>query len=403
MKYNKLIGAILLISGTTIGAGMLALPVSTGLAGFFPSTILLTACWLFMVCTAFLMLEVNLWMGVHGSLITMAKKTLGRPGEVLCWVSYLFLLYALTTAYIAGSEPIFNGIVILVTGYDVPKYFGSIPLLLLFGLCVYKGPKTVDYLNRILMIGLVSAFTMLVIYLFPNVDYNLLKHIEWKPLIIAVPIVMTAFGFHIIIPTLTTYLDQNIRQIRWAILIGSALPFFIYLLWEYLALGIIPLTGPHGIEKGFIDGTNGAQLISDVLEKPIITLLERCFSLFALLTSFLGVSLALTDFLADGFKIQKTRLGRLLLYLLTFIPPLIISVTDPRAFLTALEYAGTFGVVVLLGLLPPLMVWRGRYQHGFRSTFMVPGGKPLLLIIIMISIAAISLEIATKFDLITTH
>lgn len=400
MRYNKLIGAILLIAGTTIGAGMLALPVSTGLAGFAPSLLLLTVCWFYMACTAFLMLEVNLWMGEHGSLIVMAKKTLGKPGEILCWCSYLFLLYALTTAYIAGSEPVFNGIILWLTGYDLPRNFGSVPLLLLFGLCVYKGPKTVDYFNRILMLGLVVSFTLLVGHLFPKVDHNLLTHVDWEPLMVAIPIVVTAFGFHIIIPTLTTYLEQNIRQIKWAILIGSSLPFLLYILWEYLALGIIPLSGPNSIEQGFANGTNGAQLISDLLANPMITLLERCFSLFALLTSFLGVSLALTDFLADGFKIQKTRWGRIGLYLLTFLPPLLISIIDPRAFLTALEYAGTFGVVVLLGFLPPLMVWRGRYQHGFRATFIVPGGKPLLLVIMIVSIALIALEIAIKSDFI---
>src|SRR5206468_11353 len=95
----------------------------------------------------------------------------------------------------------------------------------------------------------------------------------------------------------------------------------------------------------------------------VIAMVARFFSFFAIVTSFLGVSLSLMDFLADGFGIKKTRTGRIALYLMTFVPPLLITLIDPRAFLSALEYAGAFGVVTLLGLFPALMVWSGRYQR----------------------------------------
>ena len=44
----KLIGSILLIVGTSIGAGMLALPIATAQLGFGGSLILLFACWIVM-------------------------------------------------------------------------------------------------------------------------------------------------------------------------------------------------------------------------------------------------------------------------------------------------------------------------------------------------------------------
>ena len=72
----RLLGGVLLVAGTTIGAAMLALPIVTGFAGFWPSVFLCVVFWLYMTFTALLMLEVNLWMGEHTNLITMAKKTL---------------------------------------------------------------------------------------------------------------------------------------------------------------------------------------------------------------------------------------------------------------------------------------------------------------------------------------
>ncbi|GAH02366.1 unnamed protein product, partial [marine sediment metagenome] len=80
---NKVLGSILLVAGTSIGAGMLALPVITATSGFFYSMLLLAVCWVFMVLTGLLVLEVNLNLGVSNSYISMAKATLGPWGNRL--------------------------------------------------------------------------------------------------------------------------------------------------------------------------------------------------------------------------------------------------------------------------------------------------------------------------------
>ncbi len=399
-QYNRLIGGILLVAGTTVGAGMLALPVVTGLAGFIPSVVLFILYWLYMTFTAFLMLEVNLWMQEHTNLITMAKNTLGRAGELCSWIVYLFLLYTLTTAYIAGSGPIFLDSFFQLTGYTLPSWTGPIPLLLVFGFFVYQGARSVDYVNRFLMLGLVITYLAMVIFLAPYVQSTLLTYINWKGIWLAIPIASTSFGFHIIIPTLTDYLHRDIKQLRQVIVIGSLVPLIVYLIWELLTLGIIPLFGEKGLIAGYQQGLDGATILSLLLGHSKLSLLASAFSLFAIITSFLGVSLSLSDFLADGLKIRKTRKGRLILYLLTFIPPLFFTLTDPHAFLNALEYAGVFGVIILLGLLPILMVWRGRYRQHRQSTFKAPGGKITLSIALILSLLVIGWEVANKSGLL---
>lgn len=397
-QHSKLLGGILLVSGTTIGAGMLALPVSTGMAGFIPSILLLILYWIYMTFTAFLMLEVNLWMKEGANLISMVKLTLGRWGQAVSWVVYLFLLYSLTTAYIAGSGPIVADVVFAITGLVLPDWAGAIPLLAIFGFFVYKGTRSVDYVNRILMIGLVIAYGAMVIFLTPHIDPQLLQYVEWKYVLIGVSVIATSFGFHIIIPSLTSYMERDVVKLKKAILIGSAIPLIVYLFWEYLALGIITIEGEHGIIQGYQKGSNGAHLLTAFLGNAAIAMIARFFSFFAIVTSFLGVSLSLSDFLADGFHIKKTRGGRILLYCLTFLPPLLFTLTDPRAFLSALEYAGAFGVVVLLGFFPALMVWFGRYRKHLSSSiaFQVPGGKISLVIVMALSFGVVIIEIANK-------
>lgn len=400
-QFHRLLGGILLVSGTTIGAGMLALPIVTGFAGFWPSMVLFTFYWLYMTFTALLMLEANLWMEEHTNLITMAKKTLGRGGKVFSWIVYLFLLYTLTTAYLAGGGPIFLEALEAMSGWHPPTWLIPFPLLVIFGFFVYQGARSVDYVNRVLMVGLAVSYVLMISFLTPHVELSLLKHTDWSLLWVAVSIVSTSFGFHIIIPTLTDYLQRDVKQLRWVLIIGSIIPLIVYISWELLTLGIIPLQGDPSLSEGYLKGVDGATLLGMYLDNTKLGLLARLFSLFAIITSFLGVSLSLRDFLADGLSIEKTAKGRLILYLLTFAPPLLITLIDPRAFLNALEYAGAFGVVTLLGVLPILMVWRGRYVQQRVGPYRAPGGQWALGIAFGISLLVIGLEIANKTGILT--
>lgn len=397
LKYeNKSIGGILLVSGTAIGAGMLALPVMTGFSGFFPSLAVFIVFWIYMTFTALLMLEVNLSMEPNTNLITMARNTLGKPGELIAWIVYLFLLYALTTAYIAATGWIVVDLVETNLGKNLPIWMGSLLPLMLFGLFVYRGLHSVDFINRILMVLMTIAFIFLCLFLAPHVETEKILHRDWFSTLSILPIVATSFGFHIIIPSLATYMERDSRKLARVIWIGSFIPLAVYALWELFTLGILPIAGPFGICEGFKEGANGAYLLAHYLSNPWIMTAARIFSFFAIATSFLGVSLSLTDFLADGLKIQKTKRGRCVLFCLTFIPPLLVTFLDPRAFLTALEYAGAFGVVILLGLLPALMVLRGRYQLHLKSIYRAPGGKIALWTAAFFSLTVMLIELANK-------
>src|SRR3990172_3097710 len=89
--HGHVIGGSLLIAGTTIGVGMLALPIVTGPGGFLPSILVYLLCWAFMLCTGLLLLEVCTWMPPETNLISMAQRYLGKSGKVICWFVYLFL------------------------------------------------------------------------------------------------------------------------------------------------------------------------------------------------------------------------------------------------------------------------------------------------------------------------
>lgn len=58
---NKCIGGVLIVAGTVIGAGVLAVPVLTALDGFFPASLLYTLAWLVSLASGYGYLEVLTW------------------------------------------------------------------------------------------------------------------------------------------------------------------------------------------------------------------------------------------------------------------------------------------------------------------------------------------------------
>lgn len=386
---QRLIGGVLLIAGTCIGAGMLALPVITAFGGFFPSLCLLALCWLFLFLTAYLLLEVNLAIPGEPNMVTMAGKTLGGWGKGICWGTYLLLLYSLLSAYLSGASPFIIQILNVSMGVSLPQSSGPFIMLLLFGLFVYLGTRLVDWVNRILMAGLILTYFLLIAFLPQHIDVRLLTHIDSSAIWIAFPLLFTSFGFHIVIPSLTVYLHHDRKKLLSVIFLGSAIPFLFYVLWEGLILGIVPLPD---LISAWKSGDSASLPLAHRMEGVWVSSTIHAFSFFAILTSFLGVSLSLSDFLADGLQLKKSIWGREGSCLLTFIPPLIFTYVYERGFLLALQFAGIF-VAVLLCILPAMMAWT-------LPTYKKKRKRALLLFVMLFSLFVIVLDLMENIGML---
>ena len=355
-EKKPFLGAVLLISGTAIGAGMLAIPVATSFAGFFPSLALLAVVWFFFFLTAWFMLDVNLSCEHNVNFIGMVDHCLGKGAKVVCWITYLLLLYSLNAAYISGSSSLFIQGIGFVTGWTPPQWMGPLLPFFLFGIFVYLGTRAADRANRVLMAGLIVFYVLLVCFLSSHVEPSHLLSYNASSVWLSLPILFTSYGFHIIIPTLTTYLNRDKKRLRQAIFIGSLVPLIVYVVWEFLILGVAPFEGEHGLQMAWKEGDSCVVAVQYALQNPLIGVMGNLFSFFAILTSFLGVSLSLSDFLAEGLKMRRFTWGRECACLLTFIPPLFFVYLYPQGFIMALQYAGLF-VAVLLCIFPALMAW----------------------------------------------
>lgn len=396
VRKGSVISAMFLVAGTCIGGGMLALPVATGISGFFPSIIIMSICWIAMTSTALLLLEVSLWMeeGVH--LITMTSRILGVPGKAVSWLLYLFICYASIVAYTAGGGIQISSAVHHYSGICISKHIGSVIFLLLFGSVIYFGSRVVGRVNAVLFIAMIAAYFALVGMGIPEVKLELLSQKKWSGALLAVPLLLTSFSFQTMVPSLTPYLKRHAKGLRIAIIGGTFIAFLIYAIWQSLMLGIVPVDGPNGLAEALNRGEPATQFLREHVQNVWLSTIAEYFAFFAIITSFLGIALGLFDFLADGLKIKKDFLGRIILGFLIVVPTLIFATQFERIFLLALDTSGGFGDSILNGIIPVLMVWIGRYRMGYVSDFKLPGGKIFLVIILCFFLFSLVLEILVQ-------
>lgn len=379
---SKYIGGVLLIVGTSIGAGMLALPVANAAMGFWPSTLLLIACWFLMTLGALYMTEVSLYVPQGTHLLSMARATLGAPGILFAWLTYVLLLYALLSAYISGGADVLGSFANRA-GIPLPAWASITVFTLLFGAVVYQGIRSVDLLNRTLMFGKLLIYILLVLLLVPHVDKMLWQSGHLTYLSSVTMILMTSFGFAIIVPNLRDYFHADAGMLTKVVLIGSLIPLLCYIAWDAVILGVLPGHDLSNLMSSTHTTSELAQLLNQVIQRPLTHVLFNFFTSICMLTAFLGVSLSLMSFFADGFKLASKGREGWGLFLLTFSPPWLMVMYFPGAYIHALSYAGLCCVALLL-LLPALMVYVGRKK--FKTTMRVPGGSALQLTVIIISI-----------------
>jgi len=391
---QRVLGCILMIIGTAVGAGMLALPVATAHANVETTIAMMLFSWTVMTIGACAILEVNLWFPAGTNLISMADKTLGKIFKQLTWFFCLLLLYSLLCAYLSGTGDILQGLLAYLN-IHLPRWSTTVVSLLLLALIVTRGVGAIDVANRGLMGVKLLAYAILVIAIAPHISLPHLSEGHYIYSTSTLMVVITSFGFANIIPTLRAYLHSDVKRLKHVIVGASLAALVIYLLWVFAVQGLLPREGTFGLYPIADSASPNSLLmkgISALLGNEFLGDISKLFISICALTSFLGVSICLVDFIADGLQYEKKGFEGVKVFVFTYLPPLVVVLFAPGIFIKALSYAGLCCVFLLI-LLPVLMLYRGRYQQSHVGPKIVPGGKALLIFVALIGIVLIALQL----------
>ncbi len=366
----KMMGSSLIIAGTALGAGMLAIPMVLAQFGLLYGTLLMVLICFGTTYAALLLLEATIKAGGGLGLNSIARKTLGKQGQLITNGLLYALLICLLMAYILGAGDLLSKL-LSNFGVEITATTSQTVFTLLAGAVVASGTGVIDKLNRALFFVMLASLFATMAFLAPSMTQENLMQVtshDHVDLIKTSAILFTSFGFMVVIPTLVSYNHEATdKQLRNMVIIGSLIPLVCYLCWLFAVVGNLS-------EEQFRSFENVSDLMAAFeAQSPWVGNVLSTFTGLALLTSFFGVAMALFNQNKDMFN-QNTAVT----YCISFILPLAGSLLAADKFLQVLNYAGII-LVFLAVFVPLVMVHKQRFMKVADDRYRAEGGSAMML------------------------
>lgn len=354
--WGAMLGVSCLIAGNLLGAGILGLPINTGLSGVLPSFLGMVVFCLAMYFSAVVLArEAIAEKRVDFNFPSLYHRHVGSLGKWIAILANLLILYGLLTAYLTGATSI------LVNQLHIPGA-GSVVLLVVFlvlsGVTLLNVAFIQKY-NTLLIAALAAAFLLLVVYAGREVQPERFLYTDWLYLPATVPIILCSFHFHNIIPTICHSLAWNERAVCKTMAAGMLLGFLMNVVWVAVGVGALPLVeGEDSLRFAFENSLPVTVPLGHQIHTSTFTLAAMIFALIAIVTSFIANGLGLLGFIGDFTKNFLKIESRALVAALSFLPPCLVALFFPDIFLKAIDLVGGIGIAILFGILPAIIAFR---------------------------------------------
>ena len=388
-KMNKQITSVLLVAGTCIGAGMIALPLALAKLGIIPSLVVMLSAWFLTYYPSLVSVELNL-QSEHGlSLGLLGRKFSGKKAEMLGEISVKLLSYALLSAYIYGGASIIQKLISNTWTFAVTETVlsGAIIVLLLLPI------KIISKVNNMAFIGFIGLFLLLIVKIVTCIDPAITP---WKvsPNLSNVAsiatIVFTSFGYQVIFHTLRDYCGRNVKMLKRAFFYGSIIPMVIYMIWTCGVLAVIYKADKEFyslIVDGNVEVGDLVKALSEIFRFSGLQIVIWWVSIFTILTSIIGVGLGLIESYHLSLR-KKLKYSKLVSAIVTIVPSYIIATIVPNAFIKTLGMAGSILVVIAI-ILPIYLFLKAKISSPYIHILK----KWCLILCLLVGIMLIEAEI----------
>ncbi|AFJ43713.1 aromatic amino acid transport family protein [Francisella orientalis] len=353
-SINKQIGSIFLIIGTSLGGGILAIPMILSSFGVVIGCIIMFLMWLLMTYSTLAVAEACLHFESGISYLGLAHKLFKRPGIILVYICAFGILYGMLAAYISAIGSSFESLL------DINYIIIEISFVILFGGFILKGTGPAEWLNRVFLTIKLIIILFTILLLFKTISISKLDIYSFgtlKEVTVTLPILATTFSAHIIVPSVVNYVGPHPKDIRRIIIVASLIILVIYVCWIVSILGNIAIYGDKNsfaeVLKSLSSEDSVTQLIYilkvNIQSSQVITLVYT-FITISVTTAFITLSLALKDLILDRFKMNNlsTLSKNILLSFLLFMLPIILNYYFKKLFLIALSVVGLFSLIMLV-------------------------------------------------------
>jgi tyrosine-specific transport protein len=348
---KHLVDAIATLMGFIIGAGILGIPYVVAKAGFLTGLIDI-------VLIGIAVLFLNLYTGeialrTKGShqLSGYAEAYYGNWGRRIMVFFMIVGLYGALIAYIIKEGQFLSAI--------LSPFFGGSPLVYsiiffgIFSILVYLGLGAIEKSELLMVLLLFLIILAISIFCMPHVNLQNLNSFEPTNFLIPYGVILFAFFGMAAIPEVKEEMKNDRKNIKKAIIIGSAIPILLYVLFAFIVVGV-----SSNVTDGAILG------LSQVLGYKMF-MLGIIFGILTMATSFIAVALALKESYMFDLKLRKFTSSTLTCFIALAIALIIIMSDIKNAFFIVLDITGA--VIGSLTAIFVILIYLKAKKHGQRK------------------------------------
>ncbi len=359
-EKKRFFTAVSVLVGTSIGAGVLAIPYVAAQAGFFVALA-------YIVVLGLLVFVVNLYFGEvilrtkgDHQIAGYAGRYLGRKGKIILEFATIFGIYAATIAYMFGIGESLSFLIFKNSDYTL--FFGVVFGIAMSGL-LWKGIKSLKKFEKIGVLVILALLVAIFVIFFKDINFINFYSFNIGNIFLPFGVILFALMSFYAIPELQIILHKNEKQMRKVLITGTAISVIFYSIFAFVVVGVKGIQTP--------------EIATLALGEFFVFL-----GIFTLFTSYLSLGNALLENLMYDERLRKSEA-----WFLTSIIPIFlfvfIRIFDFLSFTKILSVGGVVsGGLIAVSVL--FMVKKAKEKGNRKPEYSVPVNWFIILFLSLI-------------------
>ncbi|MCS7134786.1 MAG: GerAB/ArcD/ProY family transporter, partial [Candidatus Pacearchaeota archaeon] len=367
---KALLAAIATLVGTTIGAGILALPYAFAKAGLIPGVLQLVLVGIAVLFVNLSLGEVILRTKEKHQLPGYAEKYLGKWGKFLLLVSCFVFIYGALTAYVIGEGEVLSFVFLNTTDFRI---FFALGFFIVMAFFLYSGLEALEKGELIGLFVIMAMIFIIFLFFLPKIDLRNFSFFAKEKFLWFFPygIVMFAFLAFSALPEMREELYTHEKLFKHAIVIGTLIPLILYFLFSFAVYGFA--------------GKKTPEIATIALGK-----LPCILAIFTMFSAFFALGIALKEIFVYDLKL-KHIIAFLLVVLPVFFLAFSIMLFGLVTFSKILSFVGSISGGIG-GILIVLMAKRAKLFGNRKPEYSLPLNLPIVLILIILFVLGIAYQ-----------
>ncbi len=329
--------AIFMITGMSIGAGILGIPYVVAQVGLKIGIVYILVLGLVMLCLNLMLGDIAVRTSEPLQIPGLVGRYLGKGPKYIINILVVFGSYSTLLAYISGE------------GQALSALFGGSPVVwsLVFwtvgSAIVWRGLQTIKSVEKVLSLIVMSIVIGVSFYILRDFDMTAWAYTDVSKIFLPYGVILFALNATPAIIEAHALLPKDQKSFKRALIIGSLIPMTIYIIF---AIAVVGATGLQTTEVATIG-------LGEKFGKGILVL-SNIFAVLAMSAGFIGSGIALKQNFVWDNKIPK-----MIAEFLVISVPIFLFLMGLRQFIVILSVAGGL-VIGVEAVFLVLTCWQAR-------------------------------------------